>query len=225
MNDPYQLRLVEALLFASARPIDEAALAARLPEGADVAALLAELVAFYAERGVNLARRGDGWAFRTAPDLAAALSAESIVPRKLPRAALETLAIVAYHQPVTRAEIEDIRGVSVSQGTLDLLFEAGWVRMSGRKETPGRPMLWATTEAFLDHFGLAGLDDLPGLDELKSSGLLDPNPVLATYAARAPDDPAPAEAPVEPLEDEEELERRALSDAAMTPPDPAAEAG
>src|SRR5579862_4937736 len=135
MSDPSQLRLVEALLFASAQPIDEDALANRLPEGADVdvASLLAELSAIYAERGVNLVKRGDGWAFRTAPDLAAALAAESIVPRKLPRAALETLAIVAYHQPVTRAEIEDIRGVSVSQGTLDLLFEAGWVQMQGRK--------------------------------------------------------------------------------------------
>jgi segregation and condensation protein B len=225
MNDPQHLRLVEALLFASARPIDEAALAARLPEGADIAELLAELTALYAERGVNLAKRGEGWVFRTAPDLAAALSAESVVPRKLPRAALETLAIVAYHQPVTRAEIEDIRGVSVSQGTLDLLFEAGWVKMQGRKETPGRPMLWGTTETFLDHFGLTGLDDLPGLEELKSSGLLDPNPVLATYAARATDEPDPAEAPVEPLDDEEVLERRALADAALERIDPPAESG
>ena len=203
MNDPQQLRLVEALLFASSKPIEEAALANRLPDGADLPALLEELAAIYADRGVNLVKRGEGWAFRTAPDLAAQLSAESIVPKKLPRAALETLAIVAYHQPVTRAEIEDIRGVSVSQGTLDLLFEAGWVQMQGRKETPGRPMLWATTEAFLDHFGLAKLDDLPGLEELKSSGLLDPNPVLATYAARAPEDPPPPESPVEPLLDED----------------------
>jgi segregation and condensation protein B len=226
MNDPNQLRLVEALLFASAGPIDEDALAQRLPDGADIAALLAELSALYAERGVVLVRRGDGWAFRTAPDLAAALSAESIVPRKLPRAALETLAIVAYHQPVTRAEIEDIRGVSVSQGTLDLLFEAGWVQMQGRKETPGRPMLWATTEAFLDHFGLAGLDDLPGLDELKSSGLLDPNPVLATYGARAPDE-APAEAQVEPLmaDEEEEIVAIPPEEGAAELPDEAAEAG
>ena len=224
MSDPSQLRLVEALLFASAQPIDEDALANRLPEGADVdvASLLAELSAIYAERGVNLVKRGDGWAFRTAPDLAAALAAESIVPRKLPRAALETLAIVAYHQPVTRAEIEDIRGVSVSQGTLDLLFEAGWVQMQGRKETPGRPMLWGTTEAFLDHFGLAGLDDLPGLEELKASGLLDPNPVLATYASRAQDDGAPAEASVEPLQADEEMGPRPVEEEGLPPPDPAA---
>ena len=228
MNDPAQLRLVEALLFASAQPIDESALAARLPEGADVPALVAALAELYAPRGVNLVKRGEGWAFRTAPDLAAQLSAESIVPRKLPRAALETLAIVAYHQPVTRAEIEDIRGVSVSQGTLDLLFEAGWVQMQGRRETPGRPMQWATTEAFLDHFGLASLDDLPGLDELKSSGLLDPNPTLATYASRAPEDFAPAEPPIEPLETDGEAPESTPGEQAgaeTEDPDPAAEAG
>jgi segregation and condensation protein B len=227
MNDPNQLRLVEALLFASAAPIEEPALTARLPEGADVPALLAELAELYAPRGVNLVRRGDGWAFRTAPDLAAALSAESIVPRKLPRAALETLAIVAYHQPVTRAEIEDIRGVSVSQGTLDLLFEAGWVEMQGRKETPGRPMLWGTTAAFLDHFGLAGLDDLPGLEELKASGLLDPNPVLATYASRASDEPVSGEAEVEPLAEDEEdapMAQPSAAEAEPAAPDPDADA-
>lgn len=207
MIDAQHLRLVEALLYASAQPISEKDLAARLPEGVDVPKILNALAQHYAERGVNLVRRGEGWAFRTAPDLAAILAAETIVQRKVPRAALETLAIVAYHQPVTRAQIEEIRGVSVSQGTLDLLFEAGWVRPEGRKEAPGRPILWATTPAFLDHFGLKGLDDLPGLDELKASGLLDPNPGLATYAARAPEDPGPmldTEPPVEPLADDDE---------------------
>jgi len=226
MNDLQHLRLAEAVLFASAKPIDEKALAARLPEGADIPSLLSELCAVYAERGVNLVQRGEGWAFRTAPDLAAVLTAETVIPRRIPRAALETLAIVAYHQPVTRAEIEEIRGVSVSQGTLDLLFEAGWVRPQGRKETPGRPVLWATTEAFLDHFTLKSLEDLPGLDELKAAGLLDPNPGLATYAARAPDDPPPAEEAVEPLDpgDEETLERNALADAALGTPDLAEDA-
>ncbi len=202
MSDPQHLRLVEALLFASAKPIDEDALSARLPKEVDVPAVLAELSAIYAERGVNLVRRGDGWAFRTAPDMGAVLAKETIIPRKLPRAAAETLAIVAYHQPVTRAEIEDIRGVSVSQGTLDILFEAGWVTPQGRKEGPGRPMLWATTPTFLDHFGLKSLDDLPGLDELRASGLLDANPALPTYAARARDGDAVGvdEPPVEPLD-------------------------
>ena len=204
MSDPQHLRLVEALLFSSAKPIDEESLAMRLPPDVDVPAVLAELSAIYAQRGVNLVRRGEGWAFRTAPDLGAVLAKETVIPRKLPRAAAETLAIVAYHQPVTRAEIEDIRGVSVSQGTLDLLFQAGWVTPQGRKETPGRPMLWGTTPVFLDHFGLRSLDDLPGLDELKASGLLDANPAVPTYAARASDDgslnePAPEDQPVEPL--------------------------
>jgi len=231
MNDPHQVRLVEALLFASARPIDVDALANRLPEGVDVEGILAELAALYAERGVNLVQRGEGWAFRTAADLAATLATETVVPRKVPRAALETLAIVAYHEPVTRAEIEDIRGVSVSQGTLDLLFEAGWVAPQGRKETPGRPILWGTTEAFLDHFGLKNRDDLPGLDELKASGLLEASPVLATYAARAPDEPDRAEEPPEPLDDDDtadtdtDAEPGALAAALIALPDPPAKAG
>jgi segregation and condensation protein B len=205
MSDPQHLRLVEALLFASAKPIDEEGLAARLPKDVDVPTVLTDLAAIYAERGVNLVRRGEGWVFRTAPDLGAILAKETIVPRKLPRAAVETLAIVAYHQPVTRAEIEDIRGVSVSQGTLDILFEAGWVAPQGRKEAPGRPMLWATTPVFLDHFGLKSLEDLPGLEELKASGLLDANPALPTYAASAHGEGelGADEAPVEPLGDDE----------------------
>ncbi|HEY1719645.1 MAG TPA: SMC-Scp complex subunit ScpB [Magnetospirillaceae bacterium] len=206
MSDPQHLRLVEALVFASAKPLEENELVKRLPEGIDVATVLEDLSVLYAGRGVNLVRRGDGWAFRTAVDLGAILGKEVVVSRKLPKAAAETLAILAYQkggQGVTRAEIEEIRGVSVSQGTLDLLFEAGWVRPLGRKEAPGRPMLWGTTEVFLDHFGLKSLDDLPGIDELKASGLLDTNPAMA-YAARAHEDVVPGEEPVEPLGDGED---------------------
>jgi segregation and condensation protein B len=166
-------RLVEALLFASAEPLGEAALAAELPEGTDVAALLARLEADYAGRGVELVRVAGKWQFRTAPDLAARLSREVVEPKKLGRAALEVLAIVAYHQPVTRAEIEQIRGVAMSRGTLDVLLETGWVKMRGRRRTPGRPVTWGTTEAFLVHFGLETIQDLPGLEELKGAGLLD----------------------------------------------------
>ncbi len=208
MTDFQHVRMVEALLFASAEPIDEGTLAQRLPQGIDVAAVLADLRDTYAERGVNLVRRDGRWAFRTAPDLAAALTVEAAVERKLSRAAVETLAIIAYHQPVTRAEIEEIRGVALSKGTLDALFEAGWVRPRGRKRTPGRPVLWATTDAFLDHFGLTALDDLPGLDELKAAGLLDARPVLSSYANRAGDQGEPVD--VDEDLDEDALERRAM---------------
>lgn len=166
-------RLVEALLFASAEPLGEEALAAELPEDSDVAALLTRLEADYAGRGVELVRVAGKWQFRTAPDLAARLTREVVEPKKLGRAALEVLAIVAYHQPVTRAEIEQIRGVAMSRGTLDVLLETGWVRMRGRRRTPGRPVTWGTTEAFLVHFGLETIQDLPGLEELKGAGLLD----------------------------------------------------
>jgi len=162
----------------------------------------------YQDRGIQLVRRDNRWAFRTAPDLAAALVVESHVERKMSRAAIETLAIIAYHQPVTRAEIEEIRGVALSKGTLDVLFEAGWVRPRGRRQTPGRPMLWATTPAFLDHFGLVALDDLPGVEELKAAGLLDARPGLSSYANRAAEDGDLIDVG-EDL-DEEELERRAL---------------
>src|SRR5262249_51280479 len=162
-----------ALLFAAAEPLDEKALRARLPEGADVKALLEQLQADYASRGVNLARVAGKWAFRTASDLSWLLTKEQVVPRKLSRAAIETLAIVAYHQPVTRAEVEEIRGVSAAKGTLDVLLEIGWVGPRGRRKAPGRPVTYGTTDAFLSHFGLEALDDLPGLDELKGSGLLD----------------------------------------------------
>lgn len=165
-------RMVEALVFASAEPVTERALATRLPEGADVAAALEHLREVYAKRGVNLVRVGDAWAFRTASDLSFLMNREAVQQRKLSRAALEVLAIIAYHQPVTRAEIEDIRGVETSKGTLDTLLESEWVRMRGRRKSPGRPVTYGTTDAFLDHFQLETLRDLPGMDELKGAGLL-----------------------------------------------------
>lgn len=168
-----QLRIVEALLFAAGQPLDEAALAERLPRGADLRSLLATLQAFYAPRGVNLVRVAGKWAFRTAQDLSFLLHRETTDERKLSRAALETLAIVAYHQPVTRAEIEEIRGVTVAKGTIDLLMETGWLRIRGRRKVPGRPVTFGTTPAFLDHFGLEAIGDLPGLDDLKAAGMLD----------------------------------------------------
>ena len=171
MNE--QLRLLEALLFAAPEPLSEAELALRLGEEVDLAALLGELAATYAERGVNLVALAGGWTFRTAPDLAPQLTSERLVARKLSRAAIETLAIIAYHQPVTRAEIEAIRGVALARGTLDRLLEAGWVRPSGRRDAPGRPLDWVTTPAFLAHFGLAGLSELPRIEELRAAGLLD----------------------------------------------------
>jgi len=166
------LRVLEALLFASAEPLTVTAMVPFLSDGARVKDLLATLAAQYQGRGVNLVRRGEAFAFRTAPDLALTLRKEEAQTRPLSRAALETLAIIAYHQPATRAEIEEVRGVSSGRGTLDLLMEAGWVRMRGRRRTPGRPVTYGTTEAFLDHFGLERLGDLPGLDELKGAGLL-----------------------------------------------------
>ena len=172
----YALRLVEAFLFASGEPVTEAAIAERLHEGADVAALMAELAGHYAGRGVNLTRVAGKWEFRTAPDLAAHLRIETQVGRKPSRAAVETLAIIAYHQPVTRTEVEEIRGVAASRGTFDVLLEAGWIRPVGRRRTPGRPATWGTTQAFLEHFGLDELADLPGVDELKASGMLDARP-------------------------------------------------
>ena len=166
------LRMMEAILFASGEPVPEKLLAERLPDGVSVQGLLEELRAAYAARGVNLVRIGANWAFRTADDLGFLLQKEAIEPRKLTRAALEVLAIIGYHQPVTRAEIEEIRGVATSKGTLDVLMEAGWVRMRGRRRTPGRPVTYGTTDAFLDHFGLEEIRDLPGMDELRGAGLL-----------------------------------------------------
>ncbi len=170
---PDDLRLLEALLFASAAPLDEKTLAARLPDGVDLAAALGTLQEDYANRGVNLVRIAGKWTFRTANDLAWLMARDVVEPRKLSRAAMETLAIIAYHQPVTRAEIEDIRGVSISKGTIDVLLETTWIRPRGRRKAPGRPLTFGTTEAFLAHFGLAALGDLPGLEELKGAGLFD----------------------------------------------------
>jgi segregation and condensation protein B len=190
------LRLVEALLFAVAEPIDEEALARHLDDAADVRSLLHELAESYAGRGVNLVRLAGGWAFRTAPDLAAKLRIERPVARKLSRAAIETLGVIAYHQPVTRAEIEQIRGVALGKGTIDALMEAGWVRPKGRRAGPGRPLLWVTTPDFLVHFGLDSLNELPGLDELRTAGLLDLAPL--TLPERADEKNAEQEDCAEP---------------------------
>jgi segregation and condensation protein B len=166
------LRIAEALLFASAEPLGQGELAPYLSEGADVPLVMEQLQLRYAGRGIGVVRRGDKWAFRTAEDLGLLLRREERETRSLSRAALETLAIVAYHQPTTRAEVEEVRGVYTGKGTLDLLMEAGWIRMRGRRRTPGRPVTYGTTDAFLDHFGLESLADLPGLEELKGAGLL-----------------------------------------------------
>ncbi len=197
--DPQHLRLIEALLFAAAEPLNRKALASRLPEGADVGGLLTELGEHYASRGVNLVQVGDGWVLRTAPDLAAQLAHYAEVVRKLSRAAVETLAILAYHQPVTRAEIEEIRGVAISKGTLDTLMEAGWIRPRGRRRTPGRPVTWGTTDAFLHHFDLTSLEELPGVNELRAAGLLDASPAIQAY--RETDQQAPEPGEDEAIED------------------------
>lgn len=167
-------RMVEAILFASPKPLSEAEIAQRLPEGANVAALITDLGEDYEGRGVNLVKVAGKWTMRTAPDLAFLLRDEVEETRKLSRAGVETLSIIAYHQPITRAEIEELRGVTLSKGTLDVLLEAGWIRPAGRKQTPGRPVLYATSEDFLVHFGLEKISDLPGLEELKAAGILDP---------------------------------------------------
>lgn len=167
-----EARTIEALIFASATPVSISYLAERLPRGTDVEAVLRALRAFYASRGVNLVSLEGQWAFRTSADLSFALRSDEHEVRKLSRAALEVLAIIAYHQPVTRAEIEDIRGVQTSKGTLDVLLEAGWVRFRGRRRSPGRPVTFGTTRDFLDHFGLEEIRDLPGIEELKAAGML-----------------------------------------------------
>lgn len=192
--DPEHVRLAEAVLFASAEPLTERQMSNRLPEGANVKAVLKALKGFYDGRGVELVRRGSSWAFRTAPDLANQLEKEVEVQRRLSRAAVETLAVIAYHQPTTRAEIEDIRGVSVSKGTMDLLLEHGWIKPGPRRETPGRPLTWRTTDAFLDHFGLESVRELPGIKDLKAMGLLETGPALNVYRARGDvDGAAPGE--------------------------------
>jgi segregation and condensation protein B len=166
------VRMAEAIVFASAEPVSDKALAERLPGETDVAAVMTELQLVYEKRGVNLVRVGDAWAFRTAADLSFLMSRESVQQKKLSRAALEVLAIIAYHQPVTRAEMEEIRGVETAKGTLDVLMETGWIKIRGRRKTPGRPVTYGTTNDFLDHFGLEEIRDLPGMDELKGAGLL-----------------------------------------------------
>ena len=182
--DPELVRLLEAVLFASSEPVAERALVRRLPEGVNLKPLLKELMGFYTGRGITLVRRGGSWAFRTAEDLGARLNLEVEVSRRLSRAAIETLAIIAYHQPVTRGEIEEIRGVSLSKGTLDLLFDEGWIKPRGHRDAPGRPMLWGTTDNFLDHFGLESVSQLPGLKDLRAMGLLDARPSIEAYSMR-----------------------------------------
>src|SRR5919106_5639096 len=192
-------RIVEALLFAAEEPLEPATIQAHLPGDLHAGELLDELVLDYRERGVRLERRGNRYALRTAPDLAPYLQREQVQSRRLSRAALETLAIIAYHQPVTRAEIEEMRGVSVSKGTLDLLLETGWVQPKGRRESPGRPVTWVTTSALLDHLDLSSLDDLPRIDELVQVGLL--GPALSAVSAADAEDTLPVEPPADASED------------------------
>ncbi|NIJ15239.1 SMC-Scp complex subunit ScpB [Sphingobium vermicomposti] len=175
MHEPDDLlRAVEAALFVAEHPLSLTELRQHVGDGGDLSATLAALSGHYAGRGINLVERGERWHFQTAADLAHILRREKDESRKLSRAALETLAIIAYHEPVSRAEIEAIRGVQVAKGTLDVLMEAGWVRPAGRREVPGRPLIYATTVEFLSHFGLSSRRDLPGLDDLRAAGLLDP---------------------------------------------------
>jgi len=196
---PEELRLLEALLFAAGEPLDEATLARQLPNGVELKDALARLKAEYAPRGVNLVRIGKKWTFRTANDLAWLLTKQTVETRKLSRAAIETLAIVAYHQPVTRAEIEDIRGVATATGTLDVLLRTGWIRPRGRRKAPGRPITYGTTENFLSHFGLEAVSDLPGLDELKGAGLLEGNMPMG-FAVPMPSDETTLRDDEDPLE-------------------------
>ena len=192
VDHPQHLRLIEALLFAGTQALDEKELADRLPNDANVAVLLADLTEHYANRGVNLIQVAGGYAFRTASDLSEKLKIEKPVTRKLSRAAIETLAIIAYHQPVTRTEIEQVRGVGLSKGTLDLLFEQNWIRPMGRRRVPGRPVTWGTTDFFLEHFGLPSLEDLPGHEEMKAAGLLDPRAQPPIFRPEEPDLPLEA---------------------------------
>ncbi len=196
--NPEHLRMAEAILFAAAAPLDEKALSTSLPQGADVPALLSELRTLYEGRGVNLVRVAEKWQFRTAPDLAFLLRREQPEQKRLSRAAIETLAIIAYHQPVTRAEIEDIRGVALSKGTVDALMEIGWVKIRGRKRTPGRPVTYGTTESFLVHFGLENVSHLPGMDELKAAGFLEAAPPSGFDVPIPSDELAPDEEPFDP---------------------------
>lgn len=206
-----QERLLEAALFASATPLSAMRLLKLLPEGADLEALLSDLQARYAGRGVVLTTVAGGYAFRTAPDLTAHLQLEKRVVRRISRAALETLAIIAYHQPVTRAEVEEIRGVAAAKGTLDVLLETGWIRPRGRRKVPGRPITYGTSEVFLSHFGLEAIDDLPGLDELKGAGLLDGR-IPPGFSVPVPSDDTTLR------DDEDPLEPGDLLDLGLAPP-------
>jgi segregation and condensation protein B len=217
--DPAHVRIVEALLFAAAEPLAASALATALPPQTDMDAVLEELQRHYEDRGVNLVKVAGKWQFRTARDLGFLLHKEKTEERRLSRAAIETLAIVAYHQPVTRAEIEDIRGVMVSKGTLDSLMEVGWVRIRGRRRTPGRPVTYGTTEAFLVHFGLDSVSDLPGMDELKAAGFLEAAPPGGFNVPSPSDALAPDEDPYEGDEEPEDL----FSAPDESPPAPAQE--
>ncbi len=197
-------RIVEALIFASTAPVEEGDLAKRLPDGLELEAVMQELRSHYEGRGINLVRVAKKWTFRTAADLGWLLSRETTQQKKLSRAALETLAIVAYHQPVTRADIEEIRGVAISKGTLDVLIETGWVRLRGRRKTPGRPVTYGTTEDFLLHFGLEQITDLPGLDELKGAGLFDGR-LPQGFGVPTPNDATELTEDEDPLEDQDLL--------------------
>jgi segregation and condensation protein B len=218
-------RIAEALLFAATEPMDEGEIARRLPDGTDLAAVMARLREDYANRGINLVRVGRKWLFRTASDLGWILSREKLEEKKLSRAALETLAIIAYHQPVTRHEIEDVRGVAISKGTLDVLLETGWVRLRGRRRAPGRPITYGTTEQFLLHFGLEQIGDLPGLEELKGAGLFDGR-LPQTFGVPQPSDALELREDEDPLEaDAQELDlgepqEDAVGDEAEREPDP-----
>lgn len=217
--DPLNMRTIEALIFASPEPVSERAIQSRLPDDVDLSALLVELQTHYESRGVNLVRAGKSWAFRTAQDVSELLNKEVDVGRAPSRAAIETLAICAYHQPVTRAEIEEIRGVSLSKGTLDLLFEANWIKPRGRRQTPGRPVTWGTTDAFLDHFGLNDIRDLPGMEDLKAAGLLESGPAINAYASRGSFGAKGSGLPKEEELDEEMQIVLADEDAAELPPE------
>ena len=202
---PEDVRIAEALIFASSEPLAEEAIAERLTKGADVRLTIAELQKFYSSRGVNLTRIDGKWTFRTSSDLAWLLAKDARETKKLSRAAIETLAIVAYHQPVTRADIEEIRGVAVSKGALDVLMEAGWVRMRGRRKAPGRPITYGTTSLFLSHFNLDAVGDLPGLEELQGAGMFDGS-LPAGFGVPAPSDDTTLREDEDPLEDAPPLE-------------------
>jgi segregation and condensation protein B len=190
------IRAAEALLFAGGEPITAKQLSERLGPAVDVAAVLMKLKADYAERGVQLVEAGGAWRFQSAPDLSSLFAETREAPKRLPKAAMETLAVIAYHQPVTRAEIEEIRGVTLSRGSMELLLEIGWIRPRGRRRTPGRPLTFGTTDAFLSHFGLSSLDALPGKDDLKALGLLDPRAANALEVPRPSEEMASDEEPL-----------------------------